>query len=642
MHKAIRLVNAENRAVYGGKAANLALLLSAGLPVPQGYAVGTDAFNDSGKLNPEATRSLKAALEPGRRYAVRSSGVAEDAAEASWAGQFETFLNVPAQDVVDKVSACHLSAKHRAHAYAAQQQLSAEFATAVIVQDMIEPEYSAVLFTRDPVSGTDQYVIEYVGGLGEALVSGRTTPKSIRIDPSKPPANNTPIMLTSLIDFAQRIEALLGCPQDIEWAQEGGRIWITQARPITAIQDQQTGQHYLGNPEALFYWGPSSAEPLYMGDFLAAMQQFLKITHLDPAYPKPPKTLILFHDSRMVWLNNADAFADFTRAAFIYYEKTSRFDADYSAWRRVAEMQPNSADTGAHLVTAWLHTFYAEFALYGAELVITERLKQIDPRDRSRALGAFTTPPSGTFLNHIDVELAESGDSNELARRYPWIRDGYAGVRDDAESYFKQRLVQIQPVDARQKSESSQDQISKELRLAPADVSTLRLAGKLAQFMDERKAWMMRTRRFISTPLSSITHGWLYDNGHEQLLDEAKTDELWQRYVIFKDSTTTVSGIVASNGGHHFVNGEIAIATSPTDTIPDGKILVIPSTSPSYVPLMRGAKALITDHGGMMSHAAIVAREFGLPCVVGTKTATTSLRNGDKVVVDLVKGEVIR
>lgn len=88
------------------------------------------------------------------------------------------------------------------------------------------------------------------------------------------------------------------------------------------------------------------------------------------------------------------------------------------------------------------------------------------------------------------------------------------------------------------------------------------------------------------------------------------------------------------------MNGEVTIVMNPTDPVDNDKIVVVPSTSPSYVPLMRKAKALVTDHGGMMSHAAIVAREFNLPCIVGTKQATKVLKSGDKVVLDLVKGEV--
>ncbi|MDR1032982.1 MAG: phosphoenolpyruvate synthase, partial [Candidatus Nomurabacteria bacterium] len=92
---------------------------------------------------------------------------------------------------------------------------------------------------------------------------------------------------------------------------------------------------------------------------------------------------------------------------------------------------------------------------------------------------------------------------------------------------------------------------------------------------------------------------------------------------------------------HHFVSGIVFIASSPTDPVPDGAVLVVPITSPSYVPLMKKALALVTDHGGVMSHAAIVAREFNLPCIVGTKVATKTLKTGDKVVLDMLRGDII-
>ena len=88
------------------------------------------------------------------------------------------------------------------------------------------------------------------------------------------------------------------------------------------------------------------------------------------------------------------------------------------------------------------------------------------------------------------------------------------------------------------------------------------------------------------------------------------------------------------------MTGEVVVIHDPAEQVADGKIVVVPSTGPSYVPIMRKAAALITDHGGMMSHAAIVAREFNLPCIVGTVHATKVLQNGDKVVLDLVRGEV--
>ncbi len=158
--------------------------------------------------------------------------------------------------------------------------------------------------------------------------------------------------------------------------------------------------------------------------------------------------------------------------------------------------------------------------------------------------------------------------------------------------------------------------------------------------MDDRKAWMMQTRKLITQTIGDIEHGWFFKDGKASAISKDDAHQLWQRYIEFKTSTSAVVGIVASNGGKHFINGEVVVVASPTDTVEDGKIIVVPSTSPSYVPLMRNAKALVTDHGGIMSHAAIVAREFNLPCIVGTKQATKILKTGDKIVLDLIRGEV--
>ena len=153
---------------------------------------------------------------------------------------------------------------------------------------------------------------------------------------------------------------------------------------------------------------------------------------------------------------------------------------------------------------------------------------------------------------------------------------------------------------------------------------------------------MMKSRSKIKESFSSIEHGWYWGGKTFSLLDKGLTEELYERYVSFKSATGILKGIVASNGNHHFVSGEVAIATAPTDPIGNGQILVCPMTSPSYVSLMRRAKALVTDHGGAMSHAAIVAREFGLPAIVGTKSATKDLKNGDKIMLNLLTGEIIK
>lgn len=624
---------------FGGKATNLGELLRASLPVPGGLGVSLASFDADGKLTAEAKQLITQGLEDSSLYAVRSSALAEDAEGASWAGQFESFLDVEPNEVIAKVEECHSSARDRAKAYAQDKGVSG-FDIAVVVQQMLKPEYAGVLFTKDPLTGADHMITEYVEGLGEELVSGRADPKRVVLTDKE--AASTPFNSQELADLGAKVQDVFGSPQDIEWVWADNKMWLVQARPITTTQTTRKG-YYLGEPEDLFYWGPSRAKAMYMSDFFAGTQRrFLEMSQ-NPGLPNPPKTLALFDDGKMVWLNNAQAFADFTEQTFEAYAKLDELDSDISAWKSAsANLEQLEGDELAEKLTeAWYHTEFAEFALYGAEIAITKRLERFEPKERQEIWGAFSVPDKMTFLSRIDQELAESKDPKTIAATYPWIQDGYDGPSLDAESYFEERLKIVgDEAFTDTDHEAKRVEIASKYDLSEEDQAVLKLARQLAEFMDDRKAWMMQTRKLIKQPLGNLEYGWHFDEGAAETLSKEDAHELWQRYVDFKSSASAVKGIVASNGGRHFVNGEVVIVTSPTDIVKDGQIVVVPSTSPSYVPLMRKAKALVTDHGGMMSHAAIVAREFNLPCIVGTKQATKTLKNGDLVVLDLVRGEV--
>jgi phosphohistidine swiveling domain-containing protein len=626
----------------GGKATNLAKLLQAGLPVPNGIAVGLGAFSEDGSLSDEAKQQIAQHLKQDILYAVRSSALAEDAEGESWAGQFETYLDTKPEDVLAKVELCHNSAKSRATAYAEDKGASDAFDIAVVVQEMLKPEYAGVLFTKDPVSGEDTLVTEYVAGMGEELVSGRADPKRVVINTDE--AVEAPFDTKQLAELAAKVEQLFGVPQDIEWVWVDNKIWLVQARPITTQQEGRTG-YYLGEPDELFYWGPSRAQPMYMSDFMVAVERFFTEMADDPNMPNPPKCIALFYDDKNVWLMNPQAFSEFAEGTFEAYEKLNRLDEDVASWQAATDQLEKLAGSELtdKLVEAWFHTEFAEFSLYGAETVLIKKLERFDSATRQEVWGAFTTPDTPTFLSRIDSELAECQDPEAMANKYPWIQNGYDGVSSDAVEYFKKRLNIVgSEVQKPQDFEVKRSELTEKLQLTDEEVNMLTLARRLAEFMDDRKAWMMQTRRLVTQIIGNIEHGWFFNDGKASLIDEDDTNELWQRYIDFKASTNAVLGVVASNGGKHFVNGEVVIVNSPSDSVEDGKIVVVPSTSPSYVPLMRKAKALVTDHGGMMSHAAIVAREFNLPCIVGTKQATKVLQTGDKVVLDLVKGEVNR
>lgn len=622
-----------NSKTIGGKARNLAILTQNNFPVPEGFVVSLEAFENE-NLKQDAIEEIQKLIDKESLYAVRSSAMVEDAENESWAGQFESYLNVSSDKIVDKIIECHNSKKERAVSYAKNDNI---FEIAVVVQKMINPDYAGVAFSKNPITGKNEIITEYVKGLGEDLVSGKKDPIQISINENEK-LDNIPFNIEELCKYIREIVNVYnGVPQDIEYAISNDKIYILQSRPITTDVSSSQDIIQLGLPEELFFWGPSRAQAKYMSDFFAGMELFFRKLNEDTSLPKPPITLCLFNNHKMVWLNRADEFSKFVKEVFNYYENNCDIDEDIKKWNELKDK--------GDLVSAFYQTEMAEFALYGAETEILSRLKRFDEDTKRKIVSAFATPEIETFLNRLDRELIELDDYKEMAKRNPWICDGYSGINDivEAEKYFSERMRLLNgeilpPIDFVKKRE----ELLKIYDIQEKELKSLELLKKLIKYMDDRKQWMMMSRRNINESFSKIDYGWYYDGKESKYLSKKETEELYERYVSFKSATGILKGIIASTGNHHFVSGEVIVITDSTKQIDEGKILVCPMTSPSYVPLMRKAKALITDHGGAMSHAAIVAREFGLPAIVGTKCATNTLKNGDQIMMNMLTGEIVK
>ncbi|WP_067179752.1 PEP/pyruvate-binding domain-containing protein [Microtetraspora niveoalba] len=285
----------------GGKAGALGALLRAGLPVPDGFVVPFAAYVaavrdlDLGRIAGESddvhaarqtieARPVQAAVIDalGRALdelgdppvAVRSSAAREDTGQASAAGQHESFLAVHGVgEVAEAVRACWASLfSPRAISYrgasGGDDQPSDDLLMAVIVQRHLDAEVSGVMFT--PAGANDATRIEASWGLGPSIVEGRVTPDAYRVaedgavtrtvaDKRKrldrrgtrlvirdvpAAARNQPTVddatATRLAKLGEQIAGVLGGPQDIEWAIADGRIWVLQARPVTAAPPPPT------------------------------------------------------------------------------------------------------------------------------------------------------------------------------------------------------------------------------------------------------------------------------------------------------------------------------------------------------------------------------------------------------------------
>ena len=262
----------------GGKGLNLGKLTRAGFQVPQGFCVTTDAYRSSVQrlseqnastikalvLSSELVAEIRTAREKLRTdtVAVRSSATAEDLAEASFAGQQDTFLNVASDELLDALKGCWASLwSERAIAYRQTQGISDEgLAMAVVIQEMCEADVSGVLFTVSPFSA-DVAIVESNWGLGESVVSGAITPDSFHVSRETgkvleknvatkremvtaagvgevlPDQQDVPsltdVQLKALTQLGMRVETFYGKPMDIEWALVNVQFVLLQARHIT-------------------------------------------------------------------------------------------------------------------------------------------------------------------------------------------------------------------------------------------------------------------------------------------------------------------------------------------------------------------------------------------------------------------------
>lgn len=308
-------------ALVGGKGANLGEMTHAGFPVPAGFVVTIDAYrrfaeatgvgdrireqlsrinvddSDQLRLTADTIQALvrEAAMPDDVRaeivaayallpnastsadeiVAVRSSGTVEDTAQFSFAGMFQSTLNVRGVEAVMRaVKDCWASGfTARLLFYRTKQGIAGDLLIAAVVQRMVASERAGVVFTVNPASNdTNRLVIEGAWGLGEVVVLGEVTPDHFEVDkrtlriltrtiarkefmltrdattgetirvPLTPERAEASVLsddeVREIAALARRDEEYYGVPQDAEWAIEGGRLSLVQTRPITTIAER--------------------------------------------------------------------------------------------------------------------------------------------------------------------------------------------------------------------------------------------------------------------------------------------------------------------------------------------------------------------------------------------------------------------
>lgn len=351
----------------------------------------------------------------------------------------------------------------------------------------------------------------------------------------------------------------------------------------------------------------------------------------------------------------------------------------------------------------WLIVHVPEMANWGGEEMLLRELRQIDSSRAETHLEVLAAPAKPSFFQEEEMELLSlaiktpradlPGALRAHAYRYAWILNSYAGNRHLQPSYFHAKLLELirgqspasalRNIERRLKSiESRKHALIRRLRLSASVCRMTEALGRAIYWHDHRKGFIWRLQHTGDPILREIAQrqGWKFEDllwclphevarlvsGHslnkrnilrrkgdyvmvygEGIRREyygALAKKIRAMYETKAVDQQEISGLVVSRSSK-LVRGTVRVICDPLREIGKmrkGDILVASMTSPEYIVVMRKASAIVTDEGGMTSHAAVVSRELGVPCIVNTKHATSIFKDGDVIEVDTVRGTVLK
>lgn len=825
----------------GGKGLNLMRLTQVGMPVPAGFVISTasymafvkfnhlnerissaleawkqgralaetsamirDAF-DNGQFPTELADKINLAyLELGSgktdlSVAVRSSATTEDLADASFAGQQDTYLNIRGENsVLDAVRRCFGSLwTERAIDYRARQGLDPNSAQlAVVVQQMVFAEAAGVAFTADPISGdSNLMVIDAVYGLGESLVSGLVTPDHIVLDKrsgdllsylvaaktemivstadgtqeqSVPRSKQRrPVLkrtqLHDLHRLGQKIEAVYGHPQDLEWCLANDHLYLVQARPITTLpeipvtwQAPGDGQWLHGGGTFEMITEPISPlfETFLFPVFYRAIQQMLADIGLEQALPAIPYRVVnghiylhmqirlrpwhligvlkdfalhlnsmkdqkseqdLYRESveqlkqpaistltgeqileRMKALGEAGMryWLQIMKLVQVIYRQEKAFTDFYNRYaRRAGDPEPEIFLRGQKIMPwraecsifdlaqlAQLHEDVVQILSNAPESSLALLNNTSGGREFLTALHEYLDR-YGHQISSFDLSLPTLADDPRpvLAaiqsfingKESPYVRqEKMAAERERAIAHVLSRLSSRQQEkftrvlgQAQYSARIREDALfdvglawTQMHRSALALGSRLTKVGVIAQpadvfwlTLDEIQSALKNPRIYIYTTeveqRRTNNNAWSKINA-PYLLPVGSKAAFWWSWIFptpelqrHPDAHTLI-GLGVSPGKVTAV-ARVIHSLDEMEKLNPGEILVAHTTTPAWTPLFTRISGLITDLGGPLAHGSIVAREVGIPAVMGTGDATHRIRSGQQVTIFGSEGKIV-
>ncbi|MBI4994791.1 hypothetical protein HZC21_04085 [Candidatus Peregrinibacteria bacterium] len=339
-------------------------------------------------------------------------------------------------------------------------------------------------------------------------------------------------------------------------------------------------------------------------------------------------------------------------------------------------------------LTFWDHGLVPEMANWGGEVILKENLKTVPANDFMLVYEKLSAPTGLSFYKQEELDLlrVKRGEVklNEHVKKYFWINNSYLDSVVLSEKFFKDRLAEMNKTNNFiLQSKRDRQKYLKKYKLSSQVKKISNRLGYCIYWQDERKGRIFKANHYIklfleefscryNLPLSYLEQYWCWELPDLLRGQKVSVSEMENRlkeqagYMIAakerndvitsKEFVKNVRPILQTrvannvkeikgmcvNTGSGLVSGKAKILLDHHDfgKMKNGDVLVAPMTSPEYILAMRKAVAVVTDAGGMTCHAAIVSRELGVPCIVGTKIATRVLKDGDLVEIDANNGIV--
>lgn len=730
--------------IYGEKAARLSQLKKAGFNVPPGWV-----------LKPENLPAKLPVSLPDSPLIVRSSALGEDGDTSSAAGQYLTVGPVRGEaELREAIERCRQSYwSSEAILYRQQRQLP-DTGMAVLIQPYITSQAAGVMFSRNPLDGGSQVIIEAVAGGAEAVVSGQVTPIHFELDFSTEATQEQSLIqgenleflpkaiIAELVKKAQEIEALFhGLPQDIEWSWDGEALWILQSRPITnlrpiwtrtiaaevipgaihpltwsinrpltcgvwgeifqivlgekvsgldfnetatllgshayfnatllgeifrmmglpeqglefLLRGQKMGKPPLGKvlPSLPGLWRLVQREKALNGEFERDLEQIFNPALQSLAQSQAQSSLVeLLNQAEQiqVWLKPLTYYnilgpigLAIRKAIFRVSDQwlpnetapeiaAMRQLQDLAAGYQLAMRQnPDRNHCFQAIETqfqAWLNA-YGYLSEVGTDIAVPTWQEQ--PETFRHLLETMAQKPVANS-EEVSTKAAQSlGQKWRLSYCYQrvLIKNKISEMYARLLAHLRWTFLAMETLGIAEKAlEKPGDIFYLEFR----EIQQWVREGKTANFaakIQQRREQLQRDREAKIPPV-------VYGN---QLPKTQNHQE-----IFLAEHEGIFQGIPASIG---CVEGYVKVYRSLADLsaknpseFAEPSIIIVPYTDAGWAPLLIGAKAIIAEVGGQLSHGAIIAREYGIPAVMNIPQATARIKDGRRVRVDGYRGIV--